>query len=168
MWTSSDISNVLVMGDNYESEVLFVVGGAQYISTAMALNFGYEFRKGWFHNYVFVLLVIGFTAMHFYVTLNPGDFSCFWRVNCDNEHVQISVTDTKIPIQNDFNTTLMPNNFQRVLLGLVVGNALATSGWEYFVVNGIRRRAKKLQDQNSRTKKLASSQQPSDEEVSES
>lgn len=84
-WNSTDVSNVLTIGDNYESSVLFIVGGFQYISSAMALNFGYTFREGYFQNYIFVILSVTWTAFFFVMTIYPSNFSCIWRVNCDNE-----------------------------------------------------------------------------------
>lgn len=138
-WDSNDLSNVLVIGDNYETEVLFLVGGFQYIHSAAAFNFGFEFRRNWFNNYVLVTLVTGFSIIMIYITLVPGDLSCVYRVNCVNENVRISVTDDKFPIQNPFNTTIMPDYFQRGLIGLMISNAVINSAYEYFVVNGIRR-----------------------------
>jgi predicted P-type ATPase len=84
-WDSVDVSNVLTIGDNYETQVLFLVGGNQYINSAMALNFGYTFRKAWYRNYVFVFLSLTWTLFVFVMTLYPSEFSCIWRVNCDNE-----------------------------------------------------------------------------------
>jgi hypothetical protein len=146
-WENSDVSNVSVIGDNYETEVLFLVGGFQYITSAMAFNFGYEFRRGWFQNYFFVVLATAFAFIHLYITLKPGELSCFWRVNCENESVVASVTFDPIPIQNKFNTTMMPESFQRGLIGIMIGNGVAIACWEFFVVNGIRRHsaAKKRQ-----------------------
>jgi hypothetical protein len=43
-WGSIDVSNTLVIGDNYRSETLFLVTGYQYISSAIVFNFGYEWR----------------------------------------------------------------------------------------------------------------------------
>jgi cation-transporting ATPase 13A3/4/5 len=113
-WANADLSNALVIGDNYEAEVIFLVGGFQYITTAMAFNFGYEFRLGWFRNYVFVILSTAFAFIHLYITLVPGELSCVFRVNCENENVVKGVTLEPVPIQNDFNTTLMPEEFRRV------------------------------------------------------
>jgi magnesium-transporting ATPase (P-type) len=84
-WNSEDVSNVQTIGDNYEASVLFVVGGYQYISSAMALNFGYTFRESWWRNYVFVALCLLWNAFVFVMTIYPSEFSCIWRVNCDNE-----------------------------------------------------------------------------------
>lgn len=84
-YAGTDVSNVLIIGDNYESTVLFVVVGYQFISSAMTFNFGYNFREGWFKNHFFVALCCLFTILHFYVTLVPGKLSCMFRVNCLNE-----------------------------------------------------------------------------------
>jgi hypothetical protein len=44
-----------------------------------------------------------------------------------------------MPTLNPFNTTVMEDYFQTGIFGLMIGNAFAISGYEYFVVNGIRR-----------------------------
>jgi magnesium-transporting ATPase (P-type) len=44
-WDRSDVSDVLVIDDNCEAQTLFLVTSCQYISTAMAYNFGYEWRQ---------------------------------------------------------------------------------------------------------------------------
>ncbi|KAL7471342.1 hypothetical protein ACHAXS_011637 [Conticribra weissflogii] len=43
-WDSEDVSDVTTIGDNYETSVIFIVTGYQYISSAAAYNFGYTFR----------------------------------------------------------------------------------------------------------------------------
>lgn len=84
-WNSIDVSNATVIGDNYEASVIFLITGYQYISTAMAYNFGYSFRSHWMKNKYFAILSFLFTALHVHITLVPGKFSCFFRVNCSNE-----------------------------------------------------------------------------------
>ena len=84
-WNSNDVSDVLAIGDNYESATLFVVGGYQYVASAIALNFGYTFRESWWKNYIFVFLSFTWTLFQFVMTLYPSSFSCIWRVNCSNE-----------------------------------------------------------------------------------
>jgi cation-transporting ATPase 13A3/4/5 len=100
-WDRSDVSDVLVIGD------------ASAGITAMAYNFGYEWRQSWIRNYVLITLASTFMAMQFYIILVPGKMSCFWRVNCDNDHVLVSVVKgEKVPIQNPFNTTVMPVEYR--------------------------------------------------------
>jgi magnesium-transporting ATPase (P-type) len=84
MWSSEDVSSVTTIGDNYEASVLFSVGGAQYISSAIALNFGYTFRAAWYTNYIFVFLSFTWALFQIVMVLVPSSFSCIWRVNCDN------------------------------------------------------------------------------------
>lgn len=149
-WNGNDISNVLVIGDNYETETLFLVTGYQFISTAMTYNFGYEFRDRWINNRWLVVLVIVFSAIQFYITLVPGHLSCLFRVNCSNSNVVRSVSTWEIfPIQNFWNTTVMPTDYRFLLLFLMILNALAVMSWDYFAVNGTRKRmgAKKRQGQ---------------------
>jgi hypothetical protein len=125
----------------YEAATIFLVTGYQYVSTAAAFNFGYEWRQNWFRNYYFVLLVVIFTVIHFWATLVPGELSCLWRVNCENVNVLYSVTSgKKVPIQNPFNTTLMPASYRWTLVIIMITNAVANMGWDYVVVNGIRKK----------------------------
>ena len=135
-----DWEQVAVISDNFETEVIFIVAGYQYISSAMAFNFGYEFREGWWKNRIFVVAVFVFSFFHFYVTLVPGYISCFWRINCDNEHTVIGVTSfVPMPIQNPYHTTVMPVNFRWTLVAVMIANTMAIMGYEY-VLNGYRRR----------------------------
>lgn len=85
IWNSDDVADVKAIGDNYETTVLFLIGGMQYISSAIALNFGYTWRENFWKNYVFVALAITFTVFQYVVCLHPSAFSCIWRVNCENE-----------------------------------------------------------------------------------
>jgi hypothetical protein len=137
-WGSIDVSNVTVIGDNYETSVIFIVSGYQYIASAAAFNFGYSFRQNWFRNYVFVFLFLLFTSMQFGMTLSASSFSCIWRVNCDNDHVVRAVTDpSPSAINNVFSTTEMPAAFRGLLVGLMVANLIVICAWNYFVVNGV-------------------------------
>jgi predicted P-type ATPase len=84
-WDSTDVSNILDIGDNYESTVLFLMGGYQFVVSAFVLNFGYTFRQAWYRNVAFVFLASTWALFIFVMTLYPSTFSCIWRVNCDNE-----------------------------------------------------------------------------------
>jgi magnesium-transporting ATPase (P-type) len=140
-WSGDDISNVLVIGDNYEAQTLFIMMAYQLIATAVTYNFGYEFRASWFRNKWFVILVAIFTALHVFVILVPGTISCLFRMNCSNEHVLPSVATWKrFAIQNHWNTTLMPVGYRFTMLILIALNTLAVVCWDFFVVNGMRKR----------------------------
>ena len=134
-WQSKDVSNVVSMGDNYESSVIFIISGYQYISSAAAYNFGYSYRANWVRNYIFVFLFLLWTGFQFGATLSSSSFSCIWRLNCDNDHVVRSVTTEPSPIHNNFNTTVMPLGFRGVLVTLMIINLIVICAWDYFVVN---------------------------------
>ena len=138
-WDSSDISNVTTIGDNYEAQVLFLVTGYQYISSAMAFNFGYSYRANWFRNWIFVTLALTYSVIHWVIIIHPGKMSCLWRVNCTNDNILRGITSgpTPVPINNNFNTTVMPLYFRWILIGIIIGNTIAIMSWEYFVVNGL-------------------------------
>ena len=135
-WDSTVISNARVIGDNYETSVIFIVAGYQYISSAAAFNFGYSFRSNWFRNYVFVVFFLLWTACHISATLTASRFSCIWRLNCDNDNVVRFVTvPYPVPIHNIFNTTVMPMEFRVKLVILMMANLILNCSWDYFVVN---------------------------------
>jgi len=154
-WDSEDVSNVLTIGDNYETSVLFIVGGYQYIASAIALNFGYTWRSAWYKNYLFIALATLFTAMQFIMTLYPSSFSCIWRVNCDNEvsnhcdqmggcvcfthliqifdvfqdAVRWVTTKAAHPMNNPFNTTVMPVEFRWIMVFIMLANLITLCTW---------------------------------------
>lgn len=135
-WDSKDVSNNIVIGDNYETSVIFIVTGYQYISSAAAFNFGYSFRAHWFRNYIFVGFFSLWTACLFAATLTNSKFSCIWRLNCDNDHVVRWVTSTEPEaIYNNFHTTVMPMSFRVTLVLIMIANLISICAWDYFVVN---------------------------------
>lgn len=129
-WNSNDVSNVLTIGDNYETSVIFIVGGFQYISSAMVLNFGYTFRQAWCRNYVFVVLSVTWTLFVFVMTIHPSPFSCIFRVNCDNGDAVRWVTKPyPVAIINPFNTTVMPVKFRWILVIIMAANFITITAW---------------------------------------
>lgn len=136
-WNSDDVSNVLIIGDNYESSLVFIIGGFQIIASSMVLNYGYTFRKGWWHNYIFVFFSITWLLFIFVMTIYPSSFSCIFRVNCINENTTRGVTsDVPVYLNNPFNTTIFPVHFRWILVTIMALNFLTISIWQYFFVNG--------------------------------
>jgi predicted P-type ATPase len=84
-WTQTDVSSSREIGDNYEASVIFIVGGYQYIASAIVMNFGHTFRRPWYRNYIFVFLASTWSLLFFLLTVYPSTLSCIWRVNCNNE-----------------------------------------------------------------------------------
>ncbi len=128
------------IGDNYEESVIFLVTGYQYISSAMAYNFGYEHRAGWFRNWRFAIISIGLSIIQFYIALVPSNLSCLFRVNCDNINVVTQVIQGPAPIANSYATTVMPVEFRWVIAGIMMANLVGSMTYEYFFVNGILKR----------------------------
>ncbi len=93
-------------------------------------------RANWWCNYIFVLFFLLWTVLHFIATINATKFSCIWRLNCDNEHVVRWVTSTEPePINNVYNTTVMPMSFRLILVLLMIANLISNCIWDYFIVN---------------------------------
>ncbi|KAL7580178.1 hypothetical protein ACA910_012929 [Epithemia clementina (nom. ined.)] len=136
-WNSDDVSDVKSIGDNYEASVLFLIGGWQYIISAIALSFGYTWRESFWKNYIFVALALTFSIMQLLVVLYPSEFSCIWRINCENENaVQWVTTNYPVAIANAWNTTLLPIGFRWKMVGVMIGNLIALVLWQYVFVNG--------------------------------
>jgi cation-transporting ATPase 13A3/4/5 len=145
---SADLSSVVVIGDNYESEVIFLVTGAQYITSAMTFNFGHKHRANWLNNYVFVFFAVLWLSIHFHITLVPSRLSCLFRVNCDSENIDglsglvtgplaaPDATECGLSIQNFWGTTRMPEYFRPIIIGLILADMALCMAWEKLVLHG--------------------------------
>lgn len=107
-YTESGIGNILIIGDNYESETLFLVTGFQYIISAAVYTFGNKFRLPWYTNYWFVFFATLWTTLHFVSTLVPSRLSCLWRVNCTNE--------VSIAVYFQYSITIVNLEYSRLIL----------------------------------------------------
>jgi len=88
----------------------------QVMGVAVATNFGYEFRRTWYRNYVFVAFVLGFSFWLAYIVFVPGKLSCYWRVNCTNDNVVRPVdAPDPTPIGNPFATTVRRGSWSFVV-----------------------------------------------------
>eukprot|EP00567_Pseudictyota_dubia_P008388 CAMPEP_0197440774 /NCGR_PEP_ID=MMETSP1175-20131217/7191_1 /TAXON_ID=1003142 /ORGANISM="Triceratium dubium, Strain CCMP147" /LENGTH=1386 /DNA_ID=CAMNT_0042970943 /DNA_START=120 /DNA_END=4280 /DNA_ORIENTATION=+ len=140
-WVLDDISNAFVLGDNYESTVIWLITGYQYLSSAAAYNFGFTHRAPWWSNCRLVFFFVAFTVLHYYVTLSEDKVSCLFRINCGNENVVRPVIGSEpYPINNNWNTTVMPYSFRWVMIGIMTANLFLNMAWEYYVVNGLQKK----------------------------
>lgn len=145
-WSAEDHrhANTLNLADNYESEVVFLMVLAQCIIAAVISSFGYEFRQPGYRNYLFVMIALGAAAIHVYITLVPSPLSCLFRVNCSNEDLVRGINNKELqPIGNFYNTTVMPVEFRFELLAIMFANFVVVAGYDYFGINGIRKRMDK-------------------------
>jgi len=133
----SDLSSLNLIGDNYESTVIFMITGAQYLSSSMAFNFGYKHRQPWLYNWRLTIFLLLYFIIHTVILFYPSKLSCLFRVNCDNENAVRSVLDNcPAAISNSWKTTMMPYRFQCDLFILIVVNTFVVMAWEMFVVLG--------------------------------
>ena len=136
-WESSDVSDARVICDNYETIVIFLISGYQYISSGIVYNFGFVHRAPFYTNWRLWIFAIIFTVIHVIIIFHPSRLSCFFRVNCDNSHVLRSATiDEAIPIQNPWGDTIMPHDFRWKIFLLILFNTLLIIFWETAVMNG--------------------------------
>jgi len=134
---TADIASLFAVGDNYESSVIFLVSGAQYLSSSMAFNFGHKHREPWLYNRSLMVLLIIFFAIHLTVLFYPSKLSCLFRVNCQNEDsVGRVLSGCRDKISNDWNTTVMPMDFRVTLFLIILFNTLAAVAWEMLLVVG--------------------------------
>jgi len=127
-----------VLSDNYETSVLFLMIGNQILASGFAYNIGYEFRAASFRNYWFMFFALCFTFIHVYITLVPRHVSCFFRINCTNDYVNrgLTVAD-EFPVNNPFNTTVMPLSFRWKMVAIGAGNIIAVVLYDNFIINRI-------------------------------
>merc|ERR1712050_384813 len=112
-WEGKDMSHILELGDNYECSVSFLMSGWQLLSSSLAFSFGFAHRAPWYNNYIFVLILVFWCSLQLFITTSSHKISCLFRVNCDNDHVVPGVLQKELtPIQNPYNTTVIPDGFQ--------------------------------------------------------
>jgi len=76
--------------------------------------------------------------MQFTMTLSATNFSCIWRVNCENDNaVRFVSSQDPQAINNVYATTVMPMEFRGLLVGLMVANLVVICVWNYFLVNRV-------------------------------
>ena len=80
---SSDLRAQNNIVDNYESSVVFLVSGFQYLISAMICNLGYKHRAPWYKNFLLVFVLCVYTLQHMWILFIPGTWSCQFRVNCE-------------------------------------------------------------------------------------
>lgn len=134
---SANLASYAAISDNYEISVIFLISGAQYLTSAMACNFGFKHRQPWVYNVWLMFFVTIFYVCHIVILFWPSKLSCLFRINCSIENSLPGVLyPCKAPIANDWNTTVIPPNFRVTLFLLIITNTIAVVGWEYVIVLG--------------------------------
>jgi len=132
------IGNIAAIGDNYESEVIFLVTGAQFLHSAAAFNFGGKHRDLWIKNWRLAIFLAFYYAWHVGVLFSTSKVSCIYRVNCDNNNAlptEYSWPDV-LTIGNPWGTTELEPYFKVKLLIVIIFNGIFACLWEYLVILG--------------------------------
>ncbi|KAJ8661683.1 hypothetical protein O0I10_002490 [Lichtheimia ornata] len=137
-----DISKWWLLADNYEAEVLTVVGMFMFINNAAVFSFGYKFRRPIYRNYPLIFLWALYIAIVSYWTLaDPNRFGCLFRLNCGTPQVlqelgypvpPTYIEDYNLPLGHN----IMPWDFRWRLWGLCVGNMATALLYERIIVLG--------------------------------
>ncbi|KAI7883302.1 hypothetical protein K492DRAFT_185103 [Lichtheimia hyalospora FSU 10163] len=137
-----DISKWWLLADNYEAEVLTVVGMFMFINNAAVFSFGYKFRRPIYRNYPLIFLWALYIAIVSYWTLaDPNRFGCLFRLNCGTPQVlqelgypvpPTYIEDYNLPLGHN----IMPWDFRWRLWGLCLGNMATALLYERIIVLG--------------------------------
>ncbi|KAJ1673939.1 hypothetical protein EV182_004284, partial [Spiromyces aspiralis] len=141
---SRDIDTSLwwLLGDNFEAELISISQLFQFVNAAGVFNYGYKFRRAWYHNYVLMVLYLGFMAAISVLCLaDPNRFGCLFRINCGDPDVLVSmgyprptwhISQYNSPIGNN----VLPRRFRWTLWGYCMANVITVHCYEFFVVLG--------------------------------
>lgn len=75
--TSIDTAKWWLIGDNFESEIISLVILFQFFNSGAIVNFGSQFRRAWWRNYILVFVWCCFFVSTSYMVLaDPNPYSC--------------------------------------------------------------------------------------------
>ncbi|KXN74247.1 hypothetical protein CONCODRAFT_34886 [Conidiobolus coronatus NRRL 28638] len=140
--TSVDLSKWVLLGDNYEGEVLSFITLYQFVNSAFIYNFGSAHRRVWYRNWMLLLFWAAFIIMVSYLLLaDPNAFGCLMRMNCgDKDYLAakgFNVPNINIPIYNvPYENNILPKYFRIELFFYCMGNMACGILWELIVVIG--------------------------------
>ncbi|KAJ3214485.1 hypothetical protein HDU67_001617 [Dinochytrium kinnereticum] len=144
-----DVRRWWELGDNYEGEVTGLLGTLQIVFAAAVFNIGSTYRRGFFRNWIFVLIWMGIIGLLSYVVLaDPNSVGCLFHVNCGTPEAiaglnrewgtAFSTSFAGIPaVYHAFSGhNVMPWAFRWRFWGLAAGNFVAIMLFEWIVVLG--------------------------------
>ncbi|OZJ06188.1 hypothetical protein BZG36_01004 [Bifiguratus adelaidae] len=140
--SSANLAAWWLLGDNYETETLTLIGLPQFVGAAFVFNFGFLYRKSFFHNYTLMIIVCVFLAILYYFLLaDPNPFACMFRINCGDPDVLVAMGYTRPywyiePYNNLIRHNVYPKVFRIKLFFMSIGNLLTLIIWEKVVVLG--------------------------------
>ncbi|KAJ3112290.1 hypothetical protein HDU96_004734 [Phlyctochytrium bullatum] len=144
-----DVRRWWELGDNYEGEVTGLLGTLQIVFAAAVFNIGSTYRRGFFRNWIFVLVWTAIvTLLSFVILADPNSLGCLFHVNCGTPEALASLNrDQGTNYRTDFlgipsiyhafsGHNVMPWSFRWAFWGLAAGNFTALVLFEWVVVLG--------------------------------
>ncbi|DBB17796.1 TPA: hypothetical protein ACH3X3_002824 [Trebouxia sp. C0006] len=133
-----------VLGDNWESSVLFFVVFYQYITCALVYSFGSSFRLGLFYNWAVTGLWVALMTLTTLLLLLPhSGFTHVWHIASQ----QFNSADDYSPVWEAYREEGFPESpamsfeFRIKLFALCLGNILVMVLWQKFIAEGMGSRA---------------------------
>jgi cation-transporting ATPase 13A3/4/5 len=80
--TSINTAQWWLIGDNYESQMISLVIMFQFFNSGAVVNFGSQFRRSWWRNYMLVFVwCCFFVHVSFLILADPNPYSCIVSIN---------------------------------------------------------------------------------------
>lgn len=136
-----------LLGDSYECEIISLVILFQFWNNGALVNFGSDFRRAWWRNYLLVFIWCAFFVSTSYITLaDPNPYGCIFRMNCGTPWVLHEQLGYPMPTWDiePYNSAIMhnvlPKWFRWQLWAFMVANCLTNIIWERVIVQWIGRK----------------------------
>lgn len=143
--TSIDTAKWWLIGDNFESEIISLVILFQFFNSGAIVNFGSQFRRAWWRNYILVFVWCCFFVSTSYMVLaDPNPYSCIFRINCGTPSVLEKLgyptpTWDIAPYNSPVGHNVLPRWFRWQLWGFILGNCAANIIWERICILWVAR-----------------------------
>lgn len=134
--TAIDTAKWWLIGDNYEAEMITLVVIFQFFNNGAIVNFGSQYRRSWWRNYILVFIwACFFTSTSYLILADPNPYSCIFRINCGTASKLVElgypqpywdIPDYNSPVGHN----VLPKYFRWQLWGYVLANCAANIIWE--------------------------------------
>ncbi|KAJ3217373.1 hypothetical protein HDU67_008075 [Dinochytrium kinnereticum] len=149
----ADVRRWWELGDNFEGAVTGIIGTFQIIHAAAVYNIGHTYRRGFFRNWIFILVWLAIVFILSFITLaDPNPMSCLFHVNCGtpealealNRERGTSYATRFLGVPDNYHSfaghNVMPMAFRWQVLVLSFANLVALVLFQWIGVLGFGRR----------------------------